>query len=93
MYPPILFDGPGAELPGAGAAVSDLHRRLLARFSTQKALDEAYAEALAAAENDEAFLVQERRLTRFERVFRTEAARVHHKYHLPANAELFYEIP
>lgn len=93
MHPPIFLDGPGDDLPSAGQAVIDLHQRLLSRFSTQKALDEAYVEALEAAENDEEFGIKERPPTKFEAAFRELAAQVHLQRRLPANAEFIYELP
>ena len=86
MHPPILLDGPGSDLPSAGRAVIELHRRLLARFTSQRSLDDAYAEALASASNDPAFE------TRFESAFRELAAQVHLQHRLPANAEFFYGV-
>jgi len=93
MYPQILISGPGAELPSAGAAVVALHRRLVGRFGSQRALEAAYLRTLDVIEEDDETSRMSRQPTPFEAAFGDLASQVHARYGLPAQARLFFEVP
>ena len=71
----------------------DLHRKLLACFRTQKALDDAYIDALSEIELDDECYPRKRPPTRFEQVFDELAGSVHAFHRLPERARFFFEIP
>ena len=59
----------------------------------QRGLDNAYAAALDAAEEDDELCITERAPTPFESAFAELASAVHASRALPAQARFFFEIP